>query len=344
MLPKPVLLSRAQIDAPTWDNHIHHSRQCVIYALSWYLDIVCEDWQALFWPSATDFSMVMPLPVRQKFGRRVLYQPLFCQYLGVFSKHELTAEQCEAFLQVLATLFPYISNYSFNPENLAVMGTICPKGFEMKVFQTHWLHLERPYAELYAGYTKDRRANMKRSARTDWQIVESDDFEPLIGLFEGNHAQGIGKISTNAYQILRRLGEACIGNDCGYLVYAYGGTRVCAGILLTRYRGRTIYLFNAANNAGRKGNARAAMLDAYFCENAGTKSVFDFESPEKESIVAYYAGFGAVVMPFYCVSRNALPFPFRQIQKFRKWLLIRTRRCLFSGLCRISNPFPANLF
>ena len=102
------------------------------------------------------------------------------------------------------------------------------------------------------------------------------------------------------------------------------GEGIHAGILLTHYRGRTIYLFNAADKEGRNGNARAVMLDDYFRENAATMSVFDFESPQKTSIVDYYAGFGAVAMPFYSMKRNALPFPFRQMQKLRKWLLVRT--------------------
>lgn len=341
MLPKPILLSREQIDAQTWDNHIHHSQQCVIYALSWYLDIVSSQWEALVWPSAGDFSIAMPLSVRRKFGKRVLYQPLFCQYLGIFSKHELNAAQCEAFLQALTARFPYISHYTFNPENFAVMNMLCLRSIESEVFQTHWLHLERPYAALYAGYSRDRRTNLKRSR--DWKVVESDDFEPLIALFAENHAAGIGKIHADAYRILRRLGEACIKNARGRLMYAHTGGDMCAGILLTHYHARTIYLFNAADNAGRKGNARAVMLDAYFRDNAGTKSVFDFESPQNESIAAYYAGFGAIAMPFYCIRRNALPFPFRQVQELRKWL-VRTRRYLSGVLCRISNPFPANRF
>jgi hypothetical protein len=343
MVPKPILLSREQIDAQTWDNHIHQSRQCVIYALSWYLDIVCEQWQALVWPSISDFSIVMPLPVRTKFGMPVLYQPLFCQYLGIFSKQELSESECEAFLEALKAHFSYISQYNFNPENFVVMNRLDRRGFECEVFQTHWLDLRRPYREIYASYSRDRIMNLKRSGRTVWEIIESDDLGPLIALFEENQAAGIGRIKGNAYRTLRELAKRCISGGVGLLAYARSGTHTGAGILLTCYRGRTIYLFNAADHEGRKGNARALMLDAYFRENADSGSVFDFESPQKESIAHYYAGFGALAKPFYCITRNALPFPFRVMQKLRKWL-IRTRRCLYGVLCRISNPFPASRF
>ncbi|SDE54727.1 Acetyltransferase (GNAT) domain-containing protein [Dyadobacter soli] len=331
MLLKPILLTRAQIDAQTWDNQIHQSQQCVIYALSWYLDIVCEQWEALVWPSASDFSMVMPLPVRRKFGSRVLYQPLFCQYLGIFSKNNISTEQCGAFMEALAGRFAYVSCYSLNPENFTAIHSIGHRlsGFKWEVFQTHWLDLQRPYRALLAGYSKDRKLNLKRGARMHWKITRSEDLEPLIALFEENHARCIGRIKANAYPTLRRLGEKCIQNGNGRLMYARTGAYVHAGIMLVHYRGRTIYLFNAADDAGRKGNARAVMLDRYFQANAGSESVFDFESPSKQSIAGYYSVFGAVAMPVYSIRRNALPFPLRQIQQFRKWLLIKTRQYPF---------------
>ncbi len=318
----------------------------MIYALSWYLDIVCEGWEALAWPSATDFSVVMPLPLRRKFRQRVLYQPLFCQYLGIFSSHDLTSVECEAFLQALAKHFPYISNYAFNPENSALLSEapdFC-KCFDYKANNTHWLKLGRPHAEIYSGYSKDKKANLRKGLRANWQIRESNDFKALITLFKENHAKHIGKIKAGAYPTLERLGKKCLNNGTGKLLYAQSGSCVCAGILLTHYRGRAIYLFNAADDAGRVGNARVVMLDAYLRENAAILSVLDFESPQEHSIAAYYAGFGAVVTRFWSVRRNALPFPFRQIQRLRKWLLVRTRRYPFAGLCRILNPFPGNRF
>lgn len=330
MLPKPVFLSREQIDAQRWDKHISHSGQCVIYALSWYLDTVCEQWEALVWPSATEFSIVMPLAVRRKMGVRVLYQPLFCQYLGIFSQQELAPAQCSLFLQAVAARYTYVSNYTFNPENFQLIFGVARdlKCFDLEIRKTHWLDLDRHYGHISTGYAKDRNANLKRGARAKWQIIGSDDFERLVAFFVQHHAPHIGKIKKNAYRTLEALGRRCLDNAAGTLLYARIGPCIHAGILLARYRGRTIYLFNSADPVGRKGNARAVMLDTYFRRHAGTKQVFDFESPQKESIAAYYAGFGAMEIPFCCISRNALPFPLRQLQWLRKWLLIRTRRYL----------------
>jgi len=300
MPAKPVLLSRGQIDAHACDKHIHHGPQCVIYALSWYLDIVCGQWEALVWPSAADFSIVMPLPVRRKCGVCVLYQPLFCQYLGIFSKDDISADHCEAFLKALAGRCTYISSYSFNPQNHSILQSARHhlNGFKWEENQTHWLDLQQPYQGLRRRYSKDRKLNLKAGLKMRWEIVRSDDLGPLIALFAENHAPQIGRISAGAYQALEKLCRKCIQTGCGSLTYARLDSHVRAGMMLTRYGGRTIYLFNAVDQVGRKGNARVVMLDAYFRENAGLPSVFDFESPSKASIAGYYAGFGAVAVPF----------------------------------------------
>ncbi len=88
MIPKHILLSREQINAQIWDTQIHNSRQGVIYALSWYFDIVCEQWEALVWPSATDYAITMPLPVRCKLGKRVFISRYFASISAFFqSRH-----------------------------------------------------------------------------------------------------------------------------------------------------------------------------------------------------------------------------------------------------------------
>ncbi|MCF0070835.1 hypothetical protein LZD49_10155 [Dyadobacter sp. CY261] len=326
MSTKPVFFSRSQICDQAWDNHITQSRQCVVYALSWYLDIVCEQWEALVWYSATGSFIAMPLPIKSRFGKRILYQPLFCQYLGIFSNQDLTADQTVEIFQALANRYDYISSYSFNPENTANLDcNRCYAGdFVWETRTTHWLDLQMAYPKILKGYTNDRKINLQRGAPTGWEFAHSNDFGPLIGLFTENHAAGIGRIHRNAFQILSRLGRCCGQRGIGTLTYAASGGRIHAGIWLVRYNGRTIYLFNAADQTGRKGNARAVMLNAYFEGNAGTDLIFDFESPQKKSIAKYYKDFGATAVPFLCMHRNVLPFAFRQIQQFRKWLLIRT--------------------
>src|SRR5437016_14568872 len=70
-----------QIDKKKWDDSIRRSVNGMVYAYSWYLDVVSPNWNALI---EGNYEAVFPLTWRKKYGFYYLYQPLFTQQLGVF--------------------------------------------------------------------------------------------------------------------------------------------------------------------------------------------------------------------------------------------------------------------
>jgi hypothetical protein len=77
-------LKHSEIDLQKWDSCVQNAANALVYAESWYLDIVSPHWEALV---ADDYEYVMPLPVKRKFGIPFLVQPPLSQQLGVFSLH-----------------------------------------------------------------------------------------------------------------------------------------------------------------------------------------------------------------------------------------------------------------
>jgi hypothetical protein len=326
----PVLLSRLQINDPVWNLLIERSGQNVIYAFTYYLDVVCENWKALVWPDADNCRIVMPLPCRRKFGMEIIYQPLFCQYLGIFSVDKLTIEQSEAFLRSMSHHYSYISAYQFNPSNFRLLQSLgCH--FRELAFETrftHWLNVTTDHVRVRECYSKDRLNNLKRAKKEAWKIVISTNIHPLIYLFVSNHAKKIGRINADAYNTLEALYNTMESKHAADLWYACKAGRIHAGILMIRNADKAIYLFNAADDVGRKGNARTFLLDEYGKRNAGVLQVIDFESPAVESIAAFYKSFGSEPMPFISIRKNQLSFPFRQLQDWRM-RRVRTKRSLF---------------
>ena len=84
-----------EVVAEQYDNCIGAAPNGTIYALSWYLNITCPDWEFL---STEDFSTVMPLPVFKSMGRKILKQPDFTYQLGVFSTSVPDPELIQKFL------------------------------------------------------------------------------------------------------------------------------------------------------------------------------------------------------------------------------------------------------
>ena len=319
----PTLLHRPQIDDEAWNDLIDKSLNSVIYAQAWYLDCVSPDWQALVWPSARNYEIVMPLPVVRKWGMNVVQQPLFCQYLGLFSEKALSEPEIAAFLEALGGYFRYVSVYSFHPRHSAILGKVLSSNpdFEFLEKSTHWLILESTYESVAKKYRSDRMKNLKKSKKHRWEIIESQDVEPLIKLFQENHADQIQNVKESAYTLLRNLAKVVFEKNKGRIRYALQNGDIQAGVMILENNGMGIYIFNAANEPGRTGNARTFMLDQYFQQKAGQLKVFDFESPEVASIASFYESFGAEKQEFIAIKRNKLPFPLRQLQEFRKYLI-----------------------
>ena len=305
-------LARHQINDLAWDTCVANSSQRIVYGYSWYLDLVlpAPSWKwigLIIADGAGNYLAVMPIPLRQKrvFGipySWVVHQPFFCQFLGVFSPDQTLTPI--PFIRLMQQRFRYGSTVHIQQLPDAGEG---PTSERVNTEATQVLDLSLAYAALYQRYSRDRKQNLKRALAASWTVSESTDPEPLITLFQENHTDGIdGGVAGWAYDIVRNLVAELSKRKLMTLRYACQNGRIEAGALFVREGSRMIYLFNAASNAGRRGNARTLLIDQVIRENAGMKLVFDFESPAKPSVRDFYRSFGAKEEPFYALRWNRL--------------------------------------
>ncbi|MBC8155142.1 MAG: GNAT family N-acetyltransferase, partial [Bacteroidetes bacterium] len=292
------LLPRQRINATAWDACVAASPHRIVYGYSWYLDAVTSlpDWSwagLVVMDGCTDYQTVIPVPLRRKRGRWVVHQPLFCQFLAIYSRDE-NADPTP-FFEVMQQRFHYgsVLNCQQIPNTPSLR-------LQTRQLHTHTLSLTSDYESIARNYSRDRTLNLRRAEAAHWQVVNSDDPEPLIYLFRENHAADIPNgVAPWAYVLFGRLFAELQKRGLITLRYALNGGVVHAGALFVRDRNRLIYLFNAASDAGRRGNARTLLIDQIIRDNAGSHGlVFDFESPEKPSVVQFYESFGAMAEPF----------------------------------------------
>jgi hypothetical protein len=317
----PQFIFRAQLDSKSWDACIAASGEPTLYAYSWYLDAVLPaprwKWAGMVLLDETgQYRAVMPIPLRRKMVvgipyARVIHQPFFCQFLGVFGRDTLI--DSASFFQQVVEQFRYGS--------LLCMRQQPDKCFPFDSLSTHVLDLSVGYPALYRHYSADRKANLRRATRANWAVVESADIEPLLTLFRNNHAPTIdGGVADWAYAILRNLTGELAKRGLITLRYALHDGQIDAGVLFVQEGSRIIYLFNAASEAGRRGNARTLLIDQLIQEKSGQQLVLDFESPAKQSIRDFYQSFGAVEAPFWTMRWNRLNPVERVLVKVRNWL------------------------
>jgi hypothetical protein len=318
------LLPRSELDTVAWDGCVTASPTRIVYGCTWYLDAILSEpgwkWMGLVMVSeAGTYQAVMPVPLRRKFGRWVVHQPLFCQFLGVFST-DSTIDPTPFYRAVLHH-FRYGSKLSVRVSTRALSGfeRIQPK-------KTYVLDLNRTYETIAGNYSRDRRLNLRQAQSVCWQVVESDDIAPLITLFQTHHAAAIqGGVGEWAYILLTRLYEAVRQRQLATLRYALLDGQIEAGTLFMQEGNRLIYLFNAASDKGRTGNARTLLIDQLIRKSAQQPLLLDFESPDKASIAAFYRSFGAIAEEYQIVSWNRLTRVERLLLSVKKWTRFRIK-------------------
>lgn len=311
---------RSQLDTAAYDACVEASEWGMIYGLSWWLDTVAPNWECLVErdPQGT-YQAVFPIPLQRKFSYRFVHQPLFCQFLAIYAKETLSLSQQKQFLDALFENYRFVASLC-----LAFPGREVLQSYSfvsLTPFHTHLISLENSYEYLRSQYNRDRKMNVKRAEKIGWENREGNEIQTLATLFQNFHEHQIeGGAHPDTYRLLHRLFQQTQERGFSELRYAQKQGRIHAGAWLVRFRQRTLYLFNAANETGRRGNARSFLLDGYLKEKAGSSGVFDFESAQKKDIADFYASFGSDVQEFYELRVNRLPWWMTVLWKLRNLL------------------------
>ncbi|NVO32024.1 GNAT family N-acetyltransferase [Hymenobacter lapidiphilus] len=315
----PESLNRAQ-----WDALITDAPNGLIYALSWYLDIVAPGWAALVkLDTQGRYVAGLPLPVQRRFGFRYLKQPLFAQQLGLFSREAPTPADWAEIGTLLHREFRFITRYSFNTDNTPLLAAALP-GFETATFHTYYLPLHPAHGQLVAGYKPNRRWRLNQARRRGLHLEPSTDLDQLVRIFDENTAPLIyGVIGEEyEYRLLRALHTQASQKGLAQMWQARTTAgEVVAMLMLFEFNGRLTYIFNASTEAGKAAGAISLLLDEVFRRYAGRPLCFDFEAPEVSSIAHFYGSFGSVETPFLSISLNRLPWPVRQLKVARTALV-----------------------
>src|SRR5687768_7577374 len=93
------------IDRTRWDHLISQSSNGLIYGYSWFLDLVCDNWDALI---EDDYRAILPLPRRKKYNIEYIFQPFYTNQFGIISQEEVSTEKVNSFLQSIPKRFRYV--------------------------------------------------------------------------------------------------------------------------------------------------------------------------------------------------------------------------------------------
>ena len=298
-------LKHKNLNKQKWDSAIEKAENGLVYALSWYLDIVSPKWDALV---VGDYEIVMPLTYRSKLGIKYLYQAVFIQQLGIFSIKDITQEIVQNFITEAEKHFKFIDiqlNYA-NPQ-------LKDESFILR--NTQLIDISKPYNELFNSYSKNLRKNLQKNSESDLSVNykgKSSDFIDLMSkMFIKKEVREIKQIDL---ENLKRVINYSMDNGLGEFYFGYLNDKLCASAFFLKWEKRVI-IFTALNDSGREAGAMFGLIDKYLKENSGQDLLFDFAGSNIPGVKYRNLGFGAKNEIYFKVKINNLPTPIRWIKR-----------------------------
>lgn len=278
-------LSHFSINKQNWDELILQADNGLVYALSWYLDIITPKWEALI---SSDLKYVMPVPIKYKYKLPYIVQPLMAQQLGVFGKAPVPAEIVRMFVKNLPS---YSYQLNLNHANLY------PKSFQMP---NYVLSLADSYDKLSRSFSKNTARNIQKAEKKGLKIVHDYNTEDFLKLYESvNRKYKSPDLETMHVLITQGLERnifqiKAVSNKKGDVI---------AALCYTLFKDRFTYLIPVSNEQGKKDSAMFYLVDYLIRKASGTDILLDFEGSSIPGVAQFYRGFGAVNQPYHIIKK-----------------------------------------
>ena len=299
-------LKRNEINERAWNECVEKSVYSLPYAYVWYLDAVAENFDALV---LNNYEAVFPLVWLKKFGIKCLYQPYYCQQLGVFGKSKLPAQTLNEFLTAAEKKFPYIH---INLHN----------GFEklsgskhLKEKKNLLLLLNKEYAWLSKSFNDNHRRNILKANKAGMIFIEWKNLEA----FQNFYLQNVNRTKENFQpkheKIFRKLAKEILQRKAGQIFAAQNNAgQIFAAVLLLTHPGRFIAVINTSSPAGKRNGASHFLFSEIIRQQANSSVVLDFEGSSIPGIARFYEGFSAQPEIFYNYQTSVIK---KLSQRFR---------------------------
>ncbi len=296
-------VKQRELDITRYDSCVEHAENNLVYATSWFLNIMAGEWDVLVYG---DYRYVMPVPNRRKWGIAYVYQPVFAQQLGIFPAPPPALRQ--EFYRALAARFRYVQ-YQTGDHGEAESA----EGFSVRELHTRILSLKNGYTTIAKGYDDYITQNLKKAAQHPVTIATATDPAVFFNLQKVSKEIPVPGESWNRF---RKLMEATLPLGTGKLYTA----RTPQGEILTAafflvWQNHAYYMAVCNSSNGRNLRGGFALLDRFISHHAGSNLLFDFEGSSVEGVDRFFAAFGSVKKPYYVLTMNRLPGILRMIKK-----------------------------
>ena len=289
-----------KIDKQKWDACINRSQNRLIYAKSFYLDAMAENWDALV---LNNYEAVMPLTWKRKWGISYLYQPAFVQQGGIFFSEPLSEEILNTFIEKAFSYFKFAEitlNY-LNDSKLISKADISLRN-------NFLLRLHKTYSETKQTYSSITIKNLKRAANAGLSYHFTSDYLSILKLYKKLYAERLPYFTQDDYYnfslICKKLSEE---NNLIVRKVTNSENELLAAAVILIDRNRLYNLVSCITQKGKLAQANYFLYDQLIQEFSNSKFILDFEGSDVKGIAEFYNRFNPQNEPYPFVKVNNLP-------------------------------------
>ena len=285
---------RREIDITKWDECIDKASNGLIYAYSFYLDQMAENWDGLI---LNDYEAVMPLPWRKKFGFHYLYQPFLTAQLGLFGNN-IHSNLVENFLKSIPSKFK-LWEFSLNHQNIFQLNN-----FNLFERMNYVLPLSKGYQLIYSNYRESTKRNVKKAKQYGCHTKTDIDIHQIIELSRKQNSKPEHDFQnfTKLYFFLKGRSEAK-----SYGVFSDRNELLASCVFIFSHN-RAYYILVGNHPNGRTLGASHAVVDAFIKDHAEQNMKLDFEGTDIKNLAFFYSSFGAQEEKYTAIKLNKLPW------------------------------------
>lgn len=298
-------LHHHEIDKNKWDRCIDSSPNGLVYACSWFLDIVSPGWEALV---EDDYIRCMPLTCKKKFLINYIIQPAFAKQLGIFGRLNSDKEITGVFLKSIPLQYKYV-DINLNSSN------ILPDDLKnIKSLINQVLPLSESYDEISKKFDHKTLKNIRRSIKYN-VIVNSDySFNDFLEFKKIESSRYMDFIHSEVLKkLLYRLNENV--NSIIYVARNKFDNSVLASLIGIIYHSRITFLISANSLEGKDKNAMYAIFNKCIDDFSGKSYILDFAGSSIKGVNYFNEGFGAHTEHCYNIKLNNLPWYLKFFKK-----------------------------
>lgn len=312
---KTEVIERGQIEDAVWNDFIARSPQAAPYGCSWYLDMVWPGWKAIVVSEkGGQWLAVMPLKISKKYGIAYVFNPPFCQYVGIFFGQvekknatltfALKKRLVKAIVEVLPTEMK-VFNVKFAPEFDYPLPFYWAD-FELNARYSYWLDNQQDKSVIFKNFEERTRTYINKAVKSKLAVQSVEDIDAIVGLAtERNNYPFDAPLLKKLWAALRqqKIGVALEVRDTDRQLHA--------GLIYVQFQHKIILLFTSLNiKFGQQGGMPLAIWRVI--ESAGQEvQVIDFEGSMLEPLEHFFRGFGTRPVPYLQIQKNTFPKPVR---------------------------------